>query len=576
LRKVTPGPPIGTWTALPGDSTVITDDARSRISNFTTYGDWAFFANGVNNLKKIRRHDLKVYDLGLPPPTSGDLPTTHRTGERLSQGSSGLKIGVYQYRFTFVYASGGESNGSDDTIRVEVPGDAKVTGVAWWQAERDPNVQLNYRSYVRFDGLPSLSDYGSLRDDIRHINVYRTFANGSLFFYAGTVHRGRTSFLDTIPDAMLGESMPLDNGQPPVGRFVEVHNDTLWILGNLGEGAGDTCAYSLKGAPDIFPFGYIIPQTEWANAGKATGLRSLGGTLYFFFERAIFKLVGDNADSYGITPITTTFGCIAPDTLRVYEDQFIFLSKPGLMGLRGGSYTHIRTALDAEMKDWPWQSFENAAAVVVGDQYFISMPGVYYRTSSTKPSAMRRPFIINLKNQLCGIPGFSFDIGSNDGPNDYPIVTQYIETGGGGASVYAVGPFYKNLAAVDTDATVLEFNWEDLGTPDQEKVVQKVEMDIITHSRTNFRVTLLGEDEQTETYTPVTNRTYIAWNLENWSSDAAELYNVSEAITVQAFFKAITGRRFQLTLQLLNLSPYDTRELIISAVKFYYSFRKRR
>lgn len=575
LRSLDPGPPSGLWSALPGESTVTTDDSRDRISRFTTYGDWAFFTNGIENVKKIRRHDLKVYDLGLKPPTASELPTEYRTGTELTLGFGGLASGVYQYKFSFVYAMGGESNIGDETIRVEVPGDAELnlgdyrTGFVDLDDVDSPISLL--RSFTRLIGFPTKADYANLRDDIVAINIYRTGANGSVYFYVGTVQRGYTSYLDVKSDAALGAPAFTDNDLPPVARFSTVHGDRLWLLGDLGEGAGDVASYSLPRAPDIFPALNRIPQTEWANAGKATGLESHAGTLYFFFERAIFRLVGEHPN-YGITPVTTTFGLIAPHTLRIYEDQFIFLAKPGLMGLRGQAYTHLRSAVSNEMHDWPFQDFKHCAAVVVGDQYVLSMPGIE-KSVNHDPSEMTRSFVVNLKNMMTGIPGFQFDIGSNDGPNDNPVVANYKETGGAESGVCSVGPFFKYLSGGNITAFNLDFNWLDLGHPDQEKQINKVEVTIVGHSTRNFRITLEDERGDSESFLPFTDYDYPRWNFDNF--ETTEYYVEPVPYTFEVFPKALNGRRFHLSLQ-YSFGNYDTRDIIIDKIAFYWRFGKRR
>lgn len=583
ISVLTPGPPQGLWASLSGDAAVTQDDQRTRIGSFSTYGDYLFFANGLDKIKKIRRHDLKVYELGLEPPTSTDLPLTVAVFGKLALAASGLEMGVYQYKFTFVYANGGESNLSDVTFRISVPANLHLdnptdSGFYFYQDENlDPEASVRakaFRAYVTLSGFPDSTDYLSLRDDITHINIYRTLKNGSQFFRVGKVLRTQSVFLDSVPDVFLGEPGPLDHDLPPVARMAEVHDNRLWTVGDSAEGLGDIPKYSLVGFPDIFPPFYRIDQAEWVNVGRGTGIRSLSGTLYFFYERGVFRLEGTRPEDYQVTPIVSSFGCVAPNTLRIYRDAFVFLSQVGFVFLQGNSWDVLETSMPFELIEEHWQDIFWSSACIYKDSYIVSLPSAEPQPASVDASMLYRNYVINLKNGFVGLGQKAFDLAADSGPDGYPLVTRFDESGGQEA-MYMLGSGFNPLS--DSDPyMVLEFHSVDMDHPEMYKTIDKIEVDLVTHSLSGMVLTVTSEDGTTETVTSVSTIDFPIWDTDLWGASFS--YLEARPLVLEFYPKRMYGRRFTIKLEetAISGSTTFTRDILLDTLKVFYNFRKRR
>lgn len=582
LLGMDPGPPQGVWTALAGDSDVTLDHRRTRYGSFFAYGDWLYYANGVDQPIKIRRHDLKAYKLGLEVMEDTERPSSSRVAEA-TLGGNGLLVGTYKYKFTYTYVGGGESNENIDPIIINVPGRTKglpqhtkwIWG-PWWNLifqPTDADETKVVRGTVLIDGFPTVAEFANLRDDIAWINVYRTFRGGDEYYYVGRVRRGEQSYLDSTPDSLLGGAIRIDHDMPPVGRFVAIHADRLWMVGDKGTGSGDMVSYSLKGLPDIFPPSYRIPQSEWVNAGRCTGLSPLAGVLHFFFERGTFRLEGEDPDSYHLAPIAA-IGCTAPATVRVYNDTFMFLSGKGLTQLRGEEWKVLDVNLDFDlMGEFQWQDPYWACGAIVGDTYILSYSKADGQSTGLTAGANNRTFSINLKNGGVGLPGTPFDMASSDGPNGFPLITRFHELNAN--MVYSLGRMHKHDDNIVSHTMKLMFHPFNLGTPDQKKQLDTLEIDLVGHTLSDYLV-IVADDQGREQSFDVSGTDLAQWALTpEWST--TETYPRRTLFTISVSPAKAIGRRFWLYIQEQAPASFmPSRETEIVRLKFFANFIKRR
>jgi hypothetical protein len=365
----------------------------------------------------------------------------------------------------------------------------------------------------------------------------------------------------------------LDHDLPPVGRFIEYHDDRLWLLGSRQQGAPDLLAYSLKGFPDIYPPGYNIPQSEWTNAGRGMGLRSIGGVLYVIFENSTFYLAGSRPEDYRLDPITPHFGCVAHESLRGYKDSLVFLSSDGLLRLAGRSQ-QILYDMPFDLKEEHWQDLASAAAVVVGDQYVLSFPSA--EATTLEELQLARTMSFNLVRPGVGLPNVTLDIGSDDGPRKFPLACRY--TVDGDEDVLAVGMSYKGADGEGAANMYLDFHWMDLGTPDFVKSLDKIEIDILAHTLYQVKFTVTGDESGTFTKTPVTTRDFPIYDTDEWDDVVSDLYPEMQRFIVELYPDDVLGRAFKLVVEEDVSGPPHTysRKIIIDKIKFYPFVEKRR
>lgn len=592
LYVLSPGPPQGLWTALDGDAGISSTDQRDQIGHFTSYGDFTFYVNGVDKPKKIRRHDLRAYEMGLTPPSDDEMPTEYYVLNNAYMSSHGLGIGVYEYKFTFVYQSGGESNGSNKTFRLKIPSDAETFRI--FGSREDVVGVDSLKMFPFFDGFPAEASYP--RDDIQGMNVYRRRVGSGSFFKVGFISRGHRSFLDTTPDEFATAVMPIDHDEPPVARYVAVHDDRVWFGGSLGEGAGDLVRYSRRGLPDIVPPGYVIPQSEWVNAGRMTGIKSLAGVLYFTFEKAVFRLEGSRPEDYQLAPISESMGCIAPETLRGWRDALLFLSRRGPAIARGNQTQVIEGPMRYDLEDIHFQDLRNACAAVVRDHYVVSFPSTEAQWTPTVDGAspqMTRVFAVNLTNASVGSIQDHFDIASDDGPYGLPMVARFLVASVGTSTTTprVLGYGRKYFSEEAANYMDLQFHWTNLEEP-SEKTLDAVEVDLGCYSPKDIEITVFDEGGASITYdgsdtevevTP-TPPTVATWDTDQWGSDAATLYPEEQIFTMKfptsdATTPHLTGRRFRIRIRETTGAavPVLSRQPVtLYQIRWYYDLINRR
>lgn len=572
LRRMTPPSPQGLWSSLPGDSSFLSSDARDRTASFVAFGDWLFFCNGVDRPVKVRRHDFRTYTLGLDPPEASILPTSLQKKVHISLGGSGLKFGVYKYLFTFVYRGGGESNPNDDPFTVEVPGDAFIDDLGVVSSALNP--EQIARCFVDIGDFPDLTAYASLRDDIEGINVYRTQADGGVYFFVGRVERGYKYFTDRVPDSLLGGAIPVDHDLPPVCRFFAEHDGRLFALGDVEAGAGDVLRISERGNPNIFPRDFSLTQPELVNAGRGTGLKSIGGILYVLFERAYFRLDGSRIEDYTLVPIATSFGAVAPNTVRVYEDALVMLTQHGITISRGTSWQTISLPIDFDLDEIHWQDIYNASAVIYGDYYILSFPAS--SDNDAVESRFGRTFVINLANGAIGTAELYFDFATDDGPLDRPLVSRF--TSNTDQTVFSVGwPTNKGMSDGASDylsLAVADFHWSDFGSPQHEKELNRVVLDVVAHGTGGLQLTITDEygTVETKVFNPTVD--VPLWGVNDWS--AVEFYPAETKAKLTFRPKKLAGRRFKYRFEELGAfgSPFGSLQVRVDGIHSYYQFRK--
>jgi len=110
----------------------------------------------------------------------------------------------------------------------------------------------------------------------------------------------------------------------PIGKYVTVHNDRLFILSD------DILYYSDLFNGEEFPSLNSLPIEPNSNAGVATGMISLGEQLVITKQYRTYVLSGYFPEQFELIPRSRTVGCIAPKTLIEGNNVVFFLSTRGI------------------------------------------------------------------------------------------------------------------------------------------------------------------------------------------------------------------------------------------------------
>ena len=145
-----------------------------RYKSFNEVKKNVFYTNGTD---QYRIEDNNVYQWGISAPNS--VPTV------ATSGASAL-TGTYYYKITYARLSGStvisESNPSSES--------ASIT--------------------VALDGI-QVSWTASSDEQVTHVRIYRTLANGLIYYYVASVAIGTTSYVDTAIDGSLGDLLETDH-----------------------------------------------------------------------------------------------------------------------------------------------------------------------------------------------------------------------------------------------------------------------------------------------------------------------------------------------------------------------------
>lgn len=255
-----------------------------------TYKNFHYLVNGKDpNLRTVGTEE-GTRPMGCPKPAHG---CTIVLGD-----GTGL-TGAYSYKITYRYDGYQESNGS--------PASNSVT-----PANQD----------IDLVNIPTTSNADR--------KIYRTAAGGAIYKYVTTLNSGDTTYTDSLADASLGDTIPSDHGEPPIFKFIKLHDERLF-----GVKADDSIVYysdisGVTSYPDIFPDSNYFPIST-DDGDVITGMaQDPMGYLCIFKHNSIRKLYTQGSPSqWTVSDVYDIHGCIAPYTIAESPHGIIYLSRSG-------------------------------------------------------------------------------------------------------------------------------------------------------------------------------------------------------------------------------------------------------
>lgn len=167
--------------------------------------------------------------------------------------------------------------------------------------------------------------------------IYRTTANGSLFYYLTTIYDRATTtvFVDNFPDSILGDEMEEDRdlfteASSTIGKFAEWWDNRLWIA----DATENLLYYSAvrDGGPVPEEFAIderFIPVDHGDQDDVITALRAYKDALYVFKRNDIY-IIQKTRMGYAPYHLNSDLGCIADNCVEVVNDFLMFPSERGL------------------------------------------------------------------------------------------------------------------------------------------------------------------------------------------------------------------------------------------------------
>lgn len=162
---------------------------------------------------------------------------------------------------------------------------------------------------VTLTSIPTSSD-----GQVTQRRIYRSVAGGAAFYLVATLNNNTTeTFVDNIPDSMLGMAMAEDNDVPPLGLYSEWFDDRLWIA----DADENIVYYSKTNVPDAFDTSdRYISARKGELQDKVRGIKSFRSQLYIFKRNSALYVRKKPTGAYGRYECQGSHGVLAPWSIQ--------------------------------------------------------------------------------------------------------------------------------------------------------------------------------------------------------------------------------------------------------------------
>ena len=330
----------GAWTQIDIDGGGSTNMNSDNLCDFMIYKNYLYIADGTKPQRWNGTDNIYAGHFLYGAPSLTDF------------AAGALSAGTYKYFITSVEGDRGEGpKGTEGSI---------VLGAG---------------RQVQVGAADAAAKYAQTAK-----NIYRTKANGTLFYYVTTLPVGTTTYNDNTPDASLGtasfgEFIPTHK-PPDEARFcIMGHDDRAYWFGRTGANAS-IIEVSDVGFPDR-----IIDATGFFTVANNDGDIVTGGGLapagIVFFKRNSIWL--SRAFGYGLINITPKekrgvgLGTVSPFSIVTTPAGLIFLSQRGEVYLFDGTnVTEVGRQIKSEFNGMTQAGFEKVVACYHDYRYQIS------------------------------------------------------------------------------------------------------------------------------------------------------------------------------------------------------------
>jgi hypothetical protein len=295
------------------------------------------FKNGSN---------VECVTAGLPKPTrpsNANPPATPGV-------NTFLYVLVYKYTYTV-----------DGTTFIDRSAPSTITNLG--NVADPPNATFDLSASI-------LANTSTTNYDATNVvrELYRTAANGTVFYKVAEVNNAATSYLDTMADATLITRELLytmdgsvENDPPPFAKYIHA-TDLVTLYANV-KAKDDNTIYanrvyqSVPNDPDSVPYSFFAEVQEPIN-----GVSSYRGLPLVFCQDAVYRLEGV-IDQFGrgeMFPvrISSTAGCISNNSIVQTKDGVFWCGNDGIYWTDGYNIKNV-TGNDLRVRYLGW--FRTAA-----------------------------------------------------------------------------------------------------------------------------------------------------------------------------------------------------------------------
>lgn len=509
------------WTALLGP----VDSNKPFPSGFATTNriSWDEYANRLYVANDNFNYISKLYpdNSGVMTLRTAGLPALASTPSIASSGAPSTQNFIYRFIYSYSYQVN-DLTFLDESDYTQAPTLLAVTA---------PNTNA-----VNITAIPVISNSTLTNWDTATIKceIYRTINNGSVFYKAGSVTNGTTTFNDSMSDVTLQLQQTLyteggvtRNSLPPLAKFITITGDNgiAWYA-HIKEGSDiqtNRIRQSIPGLPDSCPPSYFNDVAE-----DIVGLSSVRGFPIVICNNAAYRLEGF-VDETGQGTVTTvkisdTASCISSNSIVQTLEGIYWCGRDGIYFCDGYKVMKINT-------EWSSETYASLVATTA-QQSFIE--GTYDKINkriwwtfqeNTSSADADKCYILHLNWGISDDMPFT---SASNGVYFSPSAITFDSTGNmirGDSRGYILEHSSSLASDPRVDANAVVTNWEqtainyefrsmssDLGSLSARKYVTKVILTCKNRTNLSAQITSNNDDNRTvANLSPIRFRGNLIW-----------------------------------------------------------------
>ncbi len=325
---------------------------------FTDFYNHNYFVNGTDGVFKYNGTNVRTVNMTVPTAPTGS-----------AEGSGSLTAGDYYYKITYVDEDGYESNGGTASEAITSSGSDTIVLT-----------------------IPTSSDA-----KVVYRNIYRTTADGVVYYYEGQVADNTTTeYTSTTADTTicLNTVLHTDHDAPSSTSHLITKR-----LSRLCIADGEKLYISQLSDCEYFPDTWYI---QTGNMQKIMGIMEQKYTLPVLTDDSLERLLYTDEDNFEFENSYSTQGCIASRSLANCENLLVYLGFEGIYYFDGVDVKQLNDYLNKYIRDNINESYAYLSAGVYYDfKYILSYP----KGESTVPN---ETIYYDFRYQTYGVYSFSF------------------------------------------------------------------------------------------------------------------------------------------------------------------------
>lgn len=204
--------------------------------------------------------------------------------------------------------------------------------------------------------------FGNIFVPLSEWRFITNIANSEQTFVIGAGDFNWPDVYDNVAGINIGFSgQPFVFNETYTPKYIEIADNRLFMAGFSA--APSVEFFSEIGQPEIvFPESFFEVRTD--DGDRITGHKNFNDELIVFKRHSFHKLLGDSANNYDLSEISTEYGALSNKAIVEYRNKLLFLDEKGIVEFNGASWDIISHEVEPIFRRMNIEAaIENAAAV---------------------------------------------------------------------------------------------------------------------------------------------------------------------------------------------------------------------